>query len=334
MANFDNIKLEKGLYAGGNFTACLSKLDPDENYKGTHLEGLDCYQRQLKRFDIRVSGPKSDGVEKFFSTSESAVLFPEYVSRAVKQGMEQVNLLPEIVATVTNVNALDYRSISSIPTEEEKELKMVSEGAFIPETRVHTKDSLVSLKKRGRSLVASYEAIKYQRLDLLTVTLKQIGAYIAISLFKDAVDVIENGDGNDNAAPLSHTATAGELKFSDLVNFWNLFDPYRLNTLIASPTQMANMLNMSEFRDAAAGLNFHASGKMITPFGAKVLKSTALDRAKIIGIDKSACLEMVKCGDVLTEYDKLIDRQLERAVISCTAGFAKIATDSAKVLHA
>ena len=334
MANFDNIKLEKGLYAGGNFTACLSSLDPDENYKGTHLEGLDCYQRQLKRFDIRVSGTKSDSVEKFFSTSESAVLFPEYVSRAVKLGMDQVNLLPEIVATVTEVNGLDYRSISSIPTQEEKELKVVGEGAFIPETRVHTKDSLVSLKKRGRSLVASYEAIKYQRLDLLTVTLKQIGAYIALSLFKDAVNVIENGDGNDNPAPLIHTATAGTLKFSDLVNFWNLFDPYRLNTIIASPTQMANMLNMSEFRDAAAGLNFHASGKMITPFGAKALKSSALDSAKIIGIDKGACLEMVKCGDVLTEYDKLIDRQLERAVISCTAGFAKIATDSAKVLHA
>ena len=41
---------------------------------------------------------------------------------------------------------------------------------------------------------------------------------------------------------------------------------------------------------------------------------------------------MVKSGDVMTEYDKLIDRQLERAVISCTAGFAKIADGGAKVL--
>ena len=32
--------------------------------------------------------------------------------------------------------------------------------------------------KRGRMLVASYEAIRFQRLDLFTVTLKQIGAYI------------------------------------------------------------------------------------------------------------------------------------------------------------
>ena len=53
---------------------------------------------------------------------------------------------------------------------------------------------------------------------------------------------------------------------------------------------------------------------------------------KIIGIDKSAALEMVKAGEVMTEYDKLIDRQLERAVISCTAGFAKIFDGASKVL--
>lgn len=58
------------------------------------MEGLDAYQRQLKRFDIKVGGRSSDAVEKFFQTSDSAALFPEYVTRAVKQGMEYANLLP------------------------------------------------------------------------------------------------------------------------------------------------------------------------------------------------------------------------------------------------
>ena len=56
MADFDNIKLEKGLYASGNFTKALESIDPSENYKGTSLEGLDAYQRQLKRFGIKVGG--------------------------------------------------------------------------------------------------------------------------------------------------------------------------------------------------------------------------------------------------------------------------------------
>ena len=332
MSNYDNIKLEKGLYASGNFTKALESLDPNENYKGTSLEGLDAYQRQLKRFGIRVGGSASDVVDKFFKTSDSAVLFPEYVSRAVRQGLEQADILPGIVASTTVIDGMDYRSISSVPTEDEKELKVVGEGAFIPETSIRTKENLVKLRKRGRSLVASYEAIRFQRLDLFTVTLRQIGAYIARTLLKDAIDVLENGDGNGNAAEVVNCAASGTLAYSDLVNFWNGFDPYELNTVIAEPAVMAKLLGMEQFRDAAAGLNFHGKGDMITPLGAKLLKSPAVSSGTLIGIDKSAALEMVKAGEIMTEYDKLIDRQLERAVISCTAGFAKIFDGASKVL--
>ena len=37
-------------------------------------------------------------VEKFFRTADSAVLFPEYIARSVRQGMEEQNLLPQIVS--------------------------------------------------------------------------------------------------------------------------------------------------------------------------------------------------------------------------------------------
>ncbi|MBR6785947.1 MAG: phage major capsid protein [Clostridia bacterium] len=332
MSNFDNIRLEKGLYATGNFTKALESLDPNENYKGTALEGLDAYQRQLKRFGIKVGGAGSDVVDKFFKTSDSAVLFPEYVARAVRQGMEQADILPGVVASTTVFDGLDYRSITSMPTDDEKELKIVSEGAFIPETNIRTKENLVKLRKRGRSLVASYEAIRYQRLDLFTVTLRQIGAYIARTLLKDAIEVIENGDGNGNPAEIMNCASSGTLSYADLVDFWNGFEPYELNTIIAEPAVMAKLLKMEEFRDAAAGLNFHGTGKEITPLGAKLLKSSAVKTGTLIGLDKSAALEMVKTGDIMTEYDKLIDRQLERAVISCTAGFAKIFDGASKVL--
>ena len=330
--NYDNIKLEKGLYCGGALTSALEKEDPSAQYKGTALEGLDAYERQLKRFDIRVSGAGSDTVEKFFRTSDSAVLFPEYVARAVRQGMEQADLLPRIVATTTVIDSADYRTITSDPDEDKKELKPVAEGAFIPETRVSVKSNLVSLNKRGRMLTASYEAIRRQRLDLFTVTLRQIGAYIARSQIKDAVNVLINGDGNSNPASVTNTASAGTLAYTDLTAFWNAFDPYSLDTLLVSPDIMQSVLGMSEFRDAAAGLNFHATGKMITPMGASLIKAGCVPSGSLIGIDSSCALEMVNCGDITTEYDKLMDRQLERAAVTCTAGFAKIFDSASKVL--
>ncbi|MCL2509399.1 MAG: phage major capsid protein [Oscillospiraceae bacterium] len=334
--SFDTIRLEKGLYrTGQSFTRALEELDPSENYKGTSLEGLDAYQRQLKRFGIKVGGSQSSPVEKFFATTDSAALFPEYISRAVSQGIEEAETLPRIIATTTMIEGLDYRSISSAASEDEKELKIVAEGAHIPETTLSMQANLVKLRKRGRMLVASYEAIRFQKLDLFTIMLKQIGAYIARSQFDDAVSVLVNGDGNGNPAPVSSIAdtTTHNITYSDLVNFWNLFSPYELNTIVAEPAVMTKLLNLPEFKDASAGMNFQGTGKMITPIGADLIKSPSVASGTLIGLDKSCALEMVKAGEVITEYDKLIDRQLERAAITATSGFAKIFTGASRVLN-
>ena len=333
MANFETIRLDKGLYGTRKgFLAELESIDPSENYKGTSLEGLDAFERQLKRFDIRLKGAGSSTVDKFFATTDSAVLFPEYVSRAVHQGIEEGKHLDSIIATKTNIEGLDYRTITSIPTADEKELKEVAEGAQIPETVIHTQENLVTLKKRGRMLVASYEAIRFQRLDLFTVTLRQIGAYIARSQFKDAVNVLINGDGNNNPAAEISPASQGSISYEDLITLWNSFSPYEMNTLIASPDVTAKLLTMPEFRDAPAGLNFHGKGTMITPLGANLIKSTDID-STLVALDKNYALEMVTAGGVMTDFDRLIDRQLERATISQISGFAKIFADSAKVMN-
>ena len=329
----DNITLEKGMYreAGRTFSQVLEKLDPSEGYKGTALEGLDAFQRQLKRFDIRVKGAGSDLVDKFFSTSQSAVLFPEYIARAVKVGIDESNILPEITATETRIDGMDYRSITSVP-EDEKKLKRVAEGAAIPQTTVKTQSSLVRLHKRGRMLVASYEAIRFQKLDLFSVTLRQIGAQIGRMHLEDAVNVILHGDGNDNPAAEVDVKSAGALTYDDLIAFWNGFEPYQLNTLLVGGDTMVKLLGLSQMQDAAAGLAFHGTGKLITPMGAKVLRSSAVPAGKIIGLDKHYALEMVKAGDVSVEYDKLIDRQLERAAITTISGYAKIFADASQVL--
>lgn len=60
---------------------------------------------------------------------------------------------------------------------------------------------------------------------------------------------------------------------------------------------------MPEMRDAAAGLNFHATGKACAPLN-NMLKSSAAQAGTLIGLDKNCALEMVEAGGILTEYDK------------------------------
>ena len=338
--HFNEIKLDKGMYSerGKSFAQVLESLDPSENYRGTPYEGLDAYQRQLKRFGIKVRGAGSDCVEKFFSTSASAVLFPEYVSRSVKAGMEEGNILPAITASVTKFDGMDYRSIYSEADDGDKALKYVAEGAAIPTTEVKASSHLVQLKKRGRMLVASYEAIRFQRLDLFSVMLRQIGSQIMRMHLEDAIEVIRFGDGNGNAAESfavgdgSIGGSAGTLSYPALLAFWNRFDPYTLNTLLVSPDVMLSMLQLPEFQNPLTGLNFQGTGELSNPLGAKLIKTAAVPAGTIIGLDKHYALEMVSSGDVAVEYDRLIDRQLERAAITSISGFAKLYSGASKVL--
>lgn len=334
MELYKTINIDKNMYnrKGKSFSQVLEELDPSENYKNTPLEKLDAFGRQLKRFDIKVSGADSDRVEKFFQTSSSAVLFPEYVSRAIKVGMEYADVLPDITATFTKIDGMDYRSIVSDPDSDMKELKVVSEGAMLPSTVIKTQENLVKLLKRGRMLVSSYEALRFQRLDLFTVTLKQIGAYIARTQLADAVEVLVNGDGNNNPAITIEVADSGVITYNDLLKLWTTLSPYELNTLLVPTAMMEKILAMPEMQDSQATLDFHGTGRMITPMGAKLIHVPTLSSDRIIGLDKTCALELVQSGDVMVDYDKLIDRQLERATISVISGFAKVFNDACVVL--
>lgn len=346
MAYFDSIKLEKGMYytPKKSFSQVLEELDPSEQYENSDLQGLDAFQRQLRRFDIKVSGENSDPLDRFFQSSESAALFPEYVARAVTQGIQRTSQLQNLVATVSFVDTPDYRTISvstpskaaaaseSTPTTTNKvtTVDAVAEGDALPQTTIANQKSLVTLKKHGRVLAASFESLRFHKLDLFTVTLRQIGADIARDLLADAVNVLYNGDGNNNA--LSPTTLSAKPTYSDFVDLWAALAPFQLNTILASTSTMKDLLTISEFKDPLAGMNFQGSGKLITPLGANLIHTSCLADKIILALDKNCALEMVQAGNVTLDYDKLIDRQLERAAISSIAGFARIFPDAVKAV--
>lgn len=326
--SFDNIKLDRELYTSNkSFTSALEELDPSENYRGTALEGLDAFERQLKRYDIKVSGRDSDTISKFYSTSGASVLFPEYITRAVQTGIAGNSDLEKVIATTTVVDSLDYRSIMLDDTAQNYALSEVAEGAAIPEMTISVKNRLTHLTKYGKMLVASYEAIKFQKLDIFSLTLKRIGETISSNMFNTAISTLENTD-----VGIIETPNA-EFTYEDLIKLWTSFDGYSLTTLITSKNTMSKILALPEFRDANAGLDFHGTGRLITPFGAELISNSLITDDIIVGLDKSYALEKVVASDVTTEFDKLIDRQLERSTVSTIVGFSPIFSGAIKFLE-
>ena len=50
-----------------------------------------------------------------------------------------------------------------------------------------------------------------------------------------------------------------------------------MNAIVAGSGAMGKILNLDEVKDATAGLNFHGTGKLVTPLGATLVKSGTLD---------------------------------------------------------
>ena len=115
-------------------------------------------------------------------------------------------------------------------------------------------------------MVASYEAIKFQRLDLFTVALKQIGSCIGKAQLEDAVNVLIHGDGNDNAAEKVSLSSGDSLTYQDLLNLWGNFGEYQMNVMLASPDMMLKLLQVPELQNPETGLNFQATGCLSTPW--------------------------------------------------------------------
>ena len=161
---YNNIKLEKGLYSitGKTFTQALAELDPDANYENTELKGLDAFERQLKRFDIKVKGANSDRVEKFFISTESAVLFPEYIRRTVKQGMDEASIMGKVAAAVSYTDGVDFRGLN---VTKSGSTDVVSEGGNVPITTVRLSTSSKTLTKFARRLNCSFESVRKQKLE-------------------------------------------------------------------------------------------------------------------------------------------------------------------------
>ena len=314
---YNDIKLEKGLYnlSGKSFTAALEELDPTSAYCGTPLEKLDAFERQLKRFNIRVKGSDCDSVEKFFTSTESAVLFPEFVTRSIRKGFDDT-ILSSVCAVKTVVNSGQYLGCV---LDDSTAYDVCSQGKILPTATVTESSAATVLAKYGRLISASYESIRQQRLDVFGVMLRSVGVRLAAAVVKKAVEVLADG-----ADEVSTT----ELTYADLAELYGKFESFDMTTVIASPALAAKIAAMDQLSDSSAD----ADGRFILPFGSELIKTSAAGADTIIGIDRDYALEFITSTELVMETDKLIDRQLDQMTASITCGFRKITPDAVKVL--
>lgn len=318
---FNTIKIEKGLYnlSGKTFTQALETLDPSENYTDEALRKMDAFERQLKRFDIKVKGVDADKVDKFFRSTESAALFPEFVRRAVEAGLNS-GCLNRITAAVSVVDGIDARGIV-LSDGKEAYSTASAVGGELPQSSISLTSAAIELKKFGRLINAPYEAVRQQRIDVFAVALRAVGKKLAKAVESAAVTALTKG--------ITPAAMSGSsFNYSELAAFWGSFKNSEMNAVVCSPATAAKILAFGEMNKAVVASR---DCGMVTPFGAEIVVSSAAADNVVIGIDRNSALEMIK-GEVVVEVDKLISKQSDAAAVAVTVGFSAIDGDSVKVL--
>ena len=322
MFMYKNLKLEKGMYhiTGKSFSEVLESMDPSSAYAETPLAGLDAYERQLKRFDIRVSGVHCDRVEKFFSTTDSAVLFPEFIRRAIRSGLEQ-SVLSEIVAVHSLSESGEYQP--AILSDTTAYSTKTTQGTALPTASYLEAASTVQLNKYGRSVHASYEAVRRQRLDAFGAILRAIGVRLSNGILLQGIAELEESNGS-----IVDVATTGQLTYPDLTNLYGAFSNFDMTTVLAAPSIAAKIMAMEQMQEMAST----QPNTILLPFGAQLRKCAGMDTDYVVGLDRRFALEMITGSDLLLETDKLIDSQLDVITASLRVAFRVMLNEAVHLL--
>lgn len=318
---FDNVRLEKGLYnlAGKTFLDVLEEQDPSENYIGTPMEKLDAFERQLKRFDIKLNGKHCDKVEKFFTTTETAILFPEYIKRCVIQGIEDSHF-EDLIAVKTIINGTSYRGTY---IEDNSGYDTTNPGVALPDANIYENWSSEILTKMGRVINAPYEVVRQQNLNIFSVQLRIIGRRLGKALYSKVLSTI----GSHSASVNANSST---LTYDDLLNLYSQFTEYDMNVIVASPAICAKILSLSEVKDCCCTQT--VDNGILLPFGAKLIKSTSVSNNSIYAIDKNFAIEYVTSTELFMETDNIINRQLDCLSVTTEYLFRCIESSAMKTL--
>jgi hypothetical protein len=358
-----NFALTKDMYDQAkkehiSLSQLLERLDPT-----TGDSKLTAFERQLKEHNIvtrsiAAKGIYASNVEAFYRTDESKVLFPEFVATTLRESLMADSILPYLIAMTTPIDSNSYRTIYCKNTAANKKAaqkKRVTEAAELPKSKLVTAENSTKIYKYGNQIEASYEVIRRMRLDMLQLQVKRIGQQAGHDEVLEILDVIKDGDGNDNKATiyksktdLDSAATAGTLSQTAFLSFLLKFYPYNCNTIVANETGLLQILNLLFPANTVSQMIALLVGGMALPARVKMPQGlfsefvllyepqleTINAHPVVYGLDQRFAIEkLMETGSDIQEAGRFIANQTEVLTISENSGFDKIFPEASIILE-
>lgn len=302
---YNEIALLKEMYDVPNKTLSdiLTELDPDSGYNELDdLRGLDAYERQLKRFDIKVRGNKCDQVNTFFQSDKSLILFPEYIRRMIRKGIINALIIP-------------YISAAEVCLPDEEKRGQYTFSVDIDDT-YQVLIQIASLTNFVKEFACSYHLIRQLNIETFGVILRDMGFAIAREINNRCVTHIKNKNFYN---PISIKG----ITIDSLIGFINSVKT-NITTIICDPKTYNKIITFPEIINH---ITLDKNDIVKTPLGITIIKSNALSNV-IIGLDKTTGLEISYESKDIVNSNELMSTDFGKISYSIKIGFNEIAVDS------
>jgi hypothetical protein len=369
-----------------SLSAYLEKRDPSNEYRdGTDAFQRLLMAADIRTDSLPQHGIRASTYQEFFENKQARALIPEWLRRLRIEAQtgqpfstralyasndaaagswerpyaEAANArwskqiapaipLSEVVAITTPVDAGSYKAYYLHDDSNAASLRRVAEGAEVPRAKLVGGEHTINLYKYGRGLEATYEQLMRQRLDKLALHVRRMAVQAEVDKVAAIIDVMVNGDGNDNA-PTTHNvttldpdATAGTLTLKAWLAFKMKFaNPYALTSALTREDVALQMflLNTGSANTPLVAVQQPSGLGAFTAMNPGLRDNVAVGwtvdapAQKVVAFDNRFAIErIVDVAMSITEIEQFITRQTQVLVMTESEGYAIIDENAIAIL--
>jgi hypothetical protein len=325
----------------------FSKFDADKNTRALIPEFIArCWRRAATGKAYNTRGLFTSG-DNIIGTAGNQITF-DPMARTSTQIAPAIPL-SELVSFTTGITGRTYEAYYLTEDAASERMVRVAEAAEIPRTKIVGGDRSIKLKKYGRAIEESYEAMRSMKVDRVAKLIELMAVRAEMDKVSAVMDVIINGDGNSGTAATSYNLTtldtlaaAGTLSLKGWLAFKMKFaNPYVMTTALTTDVVALQMflLNAGSANIPLAFLPTTVGVGNFRPINPGLADGVGLGwtadapTLKIVAIDNRFAIERVfEIGGNISEVENIIERQVKLMTLTEVEGYMTFDASANKVL--
>lgn len=342
-----------------NMTLSAYLNEREKNNEALKATGLDAFDAALLSQGIIVRGNEkmniqSSTMEKFFTTSESRLLFPEFMVRTIKESIFAQPITQYLVGETQTITGdtmrqpvLDLKG-AGLGIKNRKALKKrrVAEAANIPVASLKLAETAISIYKYGLGTKASYEVLRRMTIDMFRKHVELIGQFAAYDEVEDIIDIIIKGDGNNNPAPvykrseLNPNGETGVMDDISLLKFLIKLYPINIDTVVVGEDLFIQITSTLSDTSVMNGITPYIPFEMpqgifkgLTVIYNPETPKSSDGKEQVIGLNRSMAIrKIIEQNSMIQESQRFANDQTQALYMTENAGFGKIYDEASAVL--